>query len=168
MKRLIAIMTTVLLGIVLMTQVTADNEEKANLMAAMSNLGAAYEAGDADTIAQTYLPESEGFLQDGGLLVNLQQQAGDDVSNLKAVLEAGGKFKFQISNLNVKMYGNTGIVTAYVEHIVTLPDGRVEKDPTYRHSSAWMKTEGKWQILHMHHSPLAVEPPVDLENLEDR
>ncbi|MCZ6680697.1 MAG: hypothetical protein O7E52_26000, partial [Candidatus Poribacteria bacterium] len=72
MRRLIVVPIALVLSIILMNRVTANEEEKANLMAAVENLRAAYEAGDLDTVTLYIDGESKGFIQDGELLVPLK------------------------------------------------------------------------------------------------
>ena len=167
MRRLIAVPVVLVLSIVLLNRVTANEEEKASLMSVVENLRAGYEAGDLETVTLYIDGESKGFVQDGELLGQLKPLIAGDVGDIKALLDAGGKCQIQLQRTQVKVYGNTGIVTAYVSFTATLPDGRTQKDPPKRHSSIWVKMEGTWKLVHIHQSPLSVESAKELEGLGD-
>jgi ketosteroid isomerase-like protein len=155
------------LGIVVLAEVTADKKETADLRATIENLLAAYESGDIDTAAQTYHPDALGFIQGGGLPISLQQQTYENMGEIKPMLEAGAKLCLNLKHLDVKVYGTAGIAIGYFNVTATLPNGAVQGDPIHRYSSTWVKMDGKWKIVHTHLSPLTVELPAKLEDLKD-
>ena len=161
MKRLIAIPVFFGLGIVCLTYVFANEDENTPLRTVFENWCAAYEAGEKDTVIHHIDVESKAFIHDGGILVAFQSTVADHVGNIKILRDAGGTFQISLKNLNVKVYGNTGIVTTYMLVTTTSPDGNTDKEPPIRHSSTWAKTSGEWKVIHLHHSPLTGDLPVD-------
>ena len=151
MKRLTIIMMVLVGGIVLTTVAAAD--DAADVKAAQLAHFAAFNAGDADAVAQYVLPERSHFRGIGGdLLVE-----GFDKNSLKASFDDGLKFNRQLRHLQVKVYGDAAVVTGYWTGTITFPDGTTRQGPM-RHSAVWIKKGGQWKLAHRHNSPLIKAP----------
>ncbi len=156
MKRKIAVPIVLVLGIALMSISTADeHEDTAGIREALASISAAYEAGDANAVAQYIHPELSSFLPPplGGLL-----DEEFDKNELQAWFDSGFKLQFKYYHLGFKVYGNTAIVTSYNELTVTIPTTE-QYTVVRRNSLIWIKEEGKWKMVHRHASPLIIEPP---------
>ena len=147
MKTLLAIITILLLGMASLTITAPDDED--DVRAAVLELLAAQNAGDVDAWAEKVHPEFSIFFYDGDLL-----SEGFDKNALKAVLDAGLKFDWEIRHLGVKVYGNTAVVTGYNAGTLTLPDGTSQQGAR-RFTEVWNKQGGQWMQVHRHASPMA-------------
>ena len=146
MKRLIALLIVLVGGFALTAVAAAD--DAADIEAAQRAHFAAYNASDADAVAQYVLQERSRFVGDGSLLT-----VGFDKNELKAAFDAGVKFNRQFRHLDVKVYGNAAVVTGYWTGTINLLDGIIIKGPV-RHSAVWIKQGGQWKEAHTHQSPL--------------
>ncbi len=149
MKRLTAILMILVGGVVLTTVAYAD--DKADVKAAQAALAAAYNAGDADAVAQYRLPESSGFFPEGGLL-----DEEFDKNRLKAAFDSGLKLNIYFHHIDVKVYDNAAVVTGYEVGMVTYADGTTFKGPR-RLSSVWIKQGGRWKQAHVHISMITAQ-----------
>jgi len=140
-----------------------NEEENSSLMTAFENMIAAFNAADADTFISYVDDECTAFGREGGVLFPLQSKMADDMKGLKVLVDAGGKLKVSFENLNVKVDGNMGVVTAYARFTRTSPDGKTEKPTLIRQSSTWTKRSGKWKMIHLHHSKLTENLPKEDE-----
>ena len=148
MKRLTAIIMILVGGVVLTTVAYAD--DKADVKAAQAALAAAWNAGDADAVAQYRLPESSGFFAGGGLLDKF------DKNKIKAAFDSGLKLNIQYRHIDVKVYDNAAVVTGYETGMVTFADGTTIKGPR-RLSSVWIKQKGRWKQAHVHISMIIAQ-----------
>ena len=146
MKRLIALLMVLVGGLVLTAVAAAD--DAADIKAAQRAQFAAYNASDADSVAQYVLPEQSRFVGNGSLLT-----VGFNENDLKASFDAGVKYNRQFRHLDVKVYGNAAVVTGYWMGTITFPDGITVNGPV-RHSAVWIKQGGQWKLAHRHNSPL--------------
>ena len=151
MRQLIAILMLLVGSLVLTSATKAD--DAADIKAAQQAHFAAYNASDADAVAQYVLSELSRFVGDGGLLTE-----GFDKNSLKAAFDVGLKFNRQLRHLDVKVYGNAAVVTGYWTGTITFPDGTTVKGPV-RHSAVWIKQGGQWKLAHRHNSDLITETP---------
>jgi len=60
---------------------------------------------------------------------------------------------FQARHLEVKVYGETALVTGYVVGSQTLPNGTTQQI-SLRRSAVWLKQGGQWKEIHAHLSPM--------------
>ncbi len=151
MKRLTAVLMVFVPSMVL-TSVAAAQDVEAIKAAQLAHF-AAFNAGDADAVAQYVLPERSHFQGiSGEFLVE-----GFDKNSLKASFDAGLTFNRQLRHLEVKVYGDAAVVTGYWTGTISFPDGTTGQGPM-RHSAVWIKKGGQWKLAHRHNSPLMGAP----------
>jgi ketosteroid isomerase-like protein len=146
MRQLITILMILVGSLVLTTAAKADDVD--DVKAAVLAVDAAYNSGDVDAIAQYMHSEHSQFPPGTGLLVE-----GFDKERLKADFDAGFSLDITARHLGVKIYGNTAVVTGYIEGRVTMPGGAINQ-PRSRFTEVWIKQGGKWKRVHIHSSPL--------------
>lgn len=153
MKRLCAIASVLVLGIFLMTVALADKDEATDVKAAADSFLAAWNAGDADAIAQHHYSLETSYFHTTGTLLDVFDKA-----LAQAWFDSGGKVFLQPRHRDIKIYGNTAVVTGYLVGTITLPNGS-SQEGTWRSSATWMKVDGEWKVVHVHNSPLIATPP---------
>ncbi len=146
MKSLLALIPILLLGMASLTMTAPDDED--DVKAAVLELLAAMNAADVEAVAKTKHSDFSVFLYDGTSLAE-----GFDKNTARAAMEAGLKFDWEIRRLDVKVYGNTAVVTGYNVGTVTLPDG-TSLDGPRRFTEVWTKEEGQWMQVHRHASAM--------------
>jgi len=147
MKHLIKVLVVLMVGILHINLAYAD--DAADLKTAVLAVDAAYSSGDVEAILKYMHPEHSRFAADGGLI----NPIGFAEAGLKAYFEAGNKLNIQGRHMDVKIYGNTGVVTYYTVIETTLPDGNTTQATT-RETEVWVKLDGNWKRVHIHSSPL--------------
>ncbi|MFQ5798316.1 MAG: nuclear transport factor 2 family protein [Bacteroidota bacterium] len=153
MKRLVAI---VFVGGMVLTTV-AEGGDVDDIKAATLEHFATLNAGDAADHVRHHLAVHSGFPPDGGLL-DRSDSRKDQENSLQADFDAGLKTNLQLRHLEVKVYGNTAVVTGYVVGTVTSADGTTQQVTT-RRSAVLIKEGGQWMEAHVHSSPLIASPP---------
>ncbi|MDA2925337.1 nuclear transport factor 2 family protein [Acidobacteria bacterium AH-259-L09] len=156
MKRLVATVIVLAVGMVLTTVAQAD--DMADVKAAVLEHYAAINAGDMDAAVQQHTPEFSGFLADGGLLWGFDSLE-DQRKTFQAFSGAGFKTDWQVvrRHLDVEIYGETAIATFYLVGTITWPGG-FTRQGTWRVSEVWIKQGGQWKEAHHHDSPLIPAP----------
>ena len=149
MKRVMILLTISILSLILASSVIADDAATIKTMG--EEAIAAYSAGDVEATAPYWLPDATAFFGGG---VPLGE--GFNQEEMKAQLEAGLKYDFQLRDVEVKVYGKTAVSTGYLEGTVTLPNGNVAPGP-WRISFTWLQKDGQWKTAHLHVSELLPE-----------
>ena len=72
-------------------------------------------------------------------------------------IDAGSKLNLQLTHLDVKVYGNTAVVTGYVVGTTTDPDGETQSVMN-RRTAVLIKQGNKWKEVHLHSSPVTAAP----------
>ncbi len=147
MKRLITLLLVLVWGLALTTLASANDTD--DVKAAVLAVDAAFSNGDVETILKYMHPEHSRFAGDGGLV----NPVGFTEAGLKAFFEAGNKLNIQGRHMEVKIYGDTGVVTYYTVIVIILPDGNITQTTT-RETEVWVKQDGNWKRVHIHSSPL--------------
>ena len=155
MKRLIAVVTVLVVGAVLTPVARAQDVEE--IAKATLEHFAALNAGDADAHVQHHLPEVSLFDPEGGLLEVFESHEQERAS-WQADFDAGFKFNVQLRHLEVKIYGDAAVVTGYLVGTVTSPEGTTEQVTT-RRTAVLIKQGDQWKEAHSHQSPLTVALP---------
>ena len=149
MKAFVTTLTLLMAVMVLTAPLLAD--DAADVKAAFLAMFAAINAGDAGTMATHHTSEYSTYNRGGSLLVvstDLEEQR----SARQAIFDAI-KINLQPRNVEVKVYGNAAVVTAYLVGSSNPPN----RDPqrwTDRRTGVWTKQGGKWKEVHMHQSPI--------------
>ncbi len=149
MKVFITTLTLLLAGMFLTAPVLAD--DAGDVKAAFLAMFVAINAGDAGTMAAHHTPEYSTFNRGGGLLVvdtSLEEQR----SSRQALFDAI-KINLQPRNVEVKVYGNAAVVTAYLVGSSNPPNSDPQRW-TDRRTGVWTKQGGTWKEVHMHQSPI--------------
>jgi ketosteroid isomerase-like protein len=119
---------------------------------AVLSLFAAVNAGAAGSRASHRMPEFSSFGRGGGLL-DRSTSREERRKAFQASVAAGFKRNYQPRNIEVRVYGNTAVVTCYLVGTVTAPNGDITRW-TDRRTGVWVTQGGKWREVHMHQSPL--------------
>jgi len=144
-----ALTTLLVIGMFLTTAAMADDVD--DVKAAVLDYFAAISAGDADSQARYHMPEYSAFGPGGGLLES-QHSLEEQRNSFQAAYDAGQRLNLQVRHLDVRVYGNAAIVTAYVVGTITTPDGTTIQSRDQR-SGMWIKQGGQWKEAHRHNSP---------------
>ena len=116
---------------------------------AVTGLFAAFNSNDADQVAKYVAPEQNAFNRSGGSLERFA-----DIAQLRRDFQAGVKVNIQITDVEAAVYGETAYTTGFYTQAVTLPNGRVRNDGSFRITLVWNKRDGVWKLVHSHESPL--------------
>ena len=141
------------MALVLSTGV-AQADDLEDVMAAGDAVIAAWNAGDVDAIQKHYEPDFTRYDNSGNLLSGAWNWAG-----LKKWFESGAKVAIsRRRHGEVRVYGNTAILTGYARLNVTQPDG-ASRITTGRGTSVLVKQGGQWKYVHHHASLLTPRQP---------
>ena len=144
-----ALTTLLVVGMLATTIAMADDSD--DVKAAFLAMFVAVNAGDAGTMTQNHTPEYSTFNRGGGLLVvdtSLEEQR----SSRQALFDAI-KINLQPRNVEVKVYGNAAVVTAYLVGSANPPNSDPQRW-TDRRTGVWIKQGGTWKEVHMHQSSI--------------
>ena len=151
MKNLTSLVTLSFVGMFLTTVAMANDVD--DVKAAVQNYFAAINAGDSSAVMQYRSPEWSSFSRPGGLLdiptASLQEQK----NALDAQVRAGVRRNYGITHMEVKVYGNTAVVTGYLTGSRTQPNGTVVQMRD-RRTAVFVKQGSQWKEVHRHQSPL--------------
>ena len=121
MKRFIAVTMMFVGATVLTNAATADDVE--DIKKATLEHFATLNAGNVAAHIEHHLAGHTTFGGDGGLLL-VNDSLEEEKKSLQADIDAGLKLNQQLTHLEVKVYGNTAVVTGYVVGTATTPDGK--------------------------------------------
>ena len=130
MKSMIAVLAV---AVLLFSPGLATADDKDDVIAAMLDYISGWNDGDAAKIAQHLLPDATAFAQGGsgtGLAMAPFNQA-----QLQNNMDGGANFNFSYINMNVQVYGDAAVFTAYEAGDMSFPNGQVSQGP-------WRYTEG--------------------------
>jgi uncharacterized protein (TIGR02246 family) len=145
-----ALTTLFVVGIFLMPAVLADDVD--DVKAEMERYLAALNAGDANAYIQHFMPETSAMVGTG--LISRSHSLEEQKN---AFVASGLKRNLQFRHLEVKVYGNTAVVTGYVVGSVITPDGTTSQSRGLR-TGVMIKQGGQWKEVHQHRSPLIIAP----------
>ena len=146
-------LTTTLIVMCLTTAAPAEDAEDVKMAAR-----ATYEAlnnADVDTYVGLVAPQGTLYGGNGSFLQERQPTTEALRSNLQGMFDAGLRYDYQVRNLDVKVYGDSAVVTGYVTGTRTAPDG-VTRQVALRRTMVWIRQGGAWQVVHVHSSPLSL------------
>ena len=145
-----ALTTLFVVGMFLTTVAIADDVD--DVKAAVLKYITSVNAGDAEGRTVGRSPDWSTFNRGGALLArtaSLEEQK----KAFKASVDAGVKRNYQLRNLEVKVYGNTAVVTSYLVGTRTAPNGDIARW-TDRRTGVLVKQGGEWREVHLHQSPI--------------
>ncbi len=145
-----ALTTLWVVGMLLMPAALADDAD--DVKSAVQELFAAIRAGDANGQSRPRMPDYSNFGRGGGLLLK-NTSTEQQIRAFQATVDAGAKRNYQLRNLEVKVYGNAAVVTAYLVGTRTGANGNTVRMAD-RRTGVWIKQGGQWRDAHMHQSPI--------------
>jgi hypothetical protein len=119
------------------------------VQAAVSETLAALVTNEFTTFANFFHEDARGFFADGSTMIE-----GFSVMAFRAAYFAGLRTNVVMSDLKVRVYGNTAVSGAVLGGSVTLPGGAV-REGTWRYSDTRVLEQGTWKIVQYHISQLA-------------
>jgi len=146
-----ALTTLLVAGMFLTTVAMADDVD--DVKAEMERYFAALNAGDANAYIQHFMPETSAIVGTGLIshAYSLEEQKN-------AFVASGLKRNLQLRHLEVKVYGNTAVVTGYVVGSTTNATGTTFQTRALR-TGVMIKQGGQWKEVHQHRSLLRIAPP---------
>ncbi len=108
-------------------------------------------AGDAKAHMAHHMPYHTQFAGGGLLIVSHSRE--EQVKSLQEAFDAGLKLSLDLAHLEVKVYGEAAVVTAYVVGTVTNPDGTTSESRAQR-TAVLIKDGKEWREVHVHSSPV--------------
>ncbi len=143
--------TLLVVGMLLTTVAMADDAD--DVRAEMERYFAALNAGDANGYIQHFMPETSAIVGTG--LIS-HSNSLDEQKN--AFVASGLERNLQLRHLEVKVYGNTAVVTCYVVGSTTNANGTTFQTRALR-TGVMIKQGSQWKEVHQHRSPLIIAPP---------
>ncbi len=145
-----ALTTLFVVGMFLTTVAIADDAD--DVEATVLKYIAAVNAGDAEGRAAGRSQDWSTFSRGGSLLARTASVEAQKKA-FQASVDAGRKRSYRLQNLEVKVYGNTAVVTSYLVGTNTAPNGNIARW-TDRRTGVWVKQGGTWREVHLHQSPI--------------
>ena len=148
--------TLFVMGMFLTTVAWADDRD--DVKAAEEKYYEAMNSGDARAWAQSRLSEESTRFGPGGALLEVFGSLEEQEQNRKAAVDAGLKYNLRAQHREIRVYGDTALVTVYGSG--TVNNAQVNN----RITRVWGKQGGQWKMVHAHLSPLSISTP----RIEDR
>lgn len=126
----------------------AAHAQEADVRADISETLSALANRDAAAFVGFFHNDVRGFFVDGSAMVE-----GLYLLAVRAAYVTGLRTNLVMSNLNVRVYGNTAVSGALLGGSVTLPGGAV-RTGTWRYSDTRVLEEGTWKIVQYHISQI--------------
>ncbi len=145
-----ALTTLFVIGMFLMPAALADDAD--DVRQAVRNFFTAISAGDASAAMQYRAPGYYTFGGGGGLL-STASSVEEQRKAHQATVDAGVKRNYQLTHMEVKVYGDTAVVTGYLTGTRIQPNGTVIQQRA-RRTGVWVKQGGAWREVHLHQSPV--------------
>ena len=123
--------------------------QETDVRADVSATLAALAGGDAITFVDFFHDDVRGFFVNGSNMIE-----GISVLALRALYLTGLQTNVVMSELNVRVYGNTAVSGALLQGSVTMPGGAMISG-TWRYSDTRVLDEGRWKVIQYHLSQLA-------------
>jgi ketosteroid isomerase-like protein len=148
------ILTSIFVLLFVCEEVAAGDKE--DVVATFGAILDGFTNGDMDAAQKRISPEAYAFPGGGGLLVSI---GSADVGVLKGMqrykekVEAGYRAEQQRLHSDVKVYGDTAILTEYHMKRRTFPDGTTQ-NVKLRITAVLVKQKGQWKLVHHHNSLL--------------
>ncbi len=152
-----ALTTLFIISMFLTAVAMADDVD--DVKAADENYYAAMNSGDARGWAQSRLSAESTRFGPGGGLLEVFGSLEEQEQNRKAEFDAGLKYNLRARHLDIRVYGNTAVVTLY-----GVGAAGNNAQVNNRITRVWGKQGGQWKMIHAHLSPLTISTP----RIEDR
>ena len=148
------ILTSIFVLFFVCDEVTAGDKE--DVLATFGAILDGFTTGDMDAVQKRILPEADAFAGSGGLLVSIGSADVGAVKHrqrYKEMVAAGYRAEVQRAHSDVKVYGDTAILTEYHMKKRTFPDGTTQ-NVKLRITAVLVKQKGQWKLAHHHNSLL--------------
>jgi ketosteroid isomerase-like protein len=149
MKVFITTLTLLLAGMFLTAPVLAD--DAGDVKAAFLSHFTMLRTHDSQSMAQNYMPDYTNFGRGGGLLI--RTATPEEMGKARQAVFDSVNITLQPRNVEVQVYGNAAVVTAYLVGSITPPNGETIR-VNDRRTGVWTKQGGTWKEVHMHQSPI--------------
>jgi len=123
--------------------------QEADVRAAVTETLAALTARDVPTFARFYHDDTRGFFVDRTTMIQ-----GFITIAVRLAFATGLRVNVVMSDLDVKVYGNTAVSGALFQGSVTLPGGAVASG-SWRYSDTRVLDDGTWKVVQYHVSQAA-------------
>ena len=150
MRQLTAVTVALFVSSFLVPAVLAD--DISDIKALEQGHYAARNRGDVATWIGYHMAERDSF-GPGGARLTKSSSLEAERKSLEAQLAAGTKYNHRLTDIEVRIFGNTAICTSYITGSSTSPDGTV-RPVSMRRTAVLIKDNGKWKEVHDHISPL--------------
>lgn len=118
-------------------------DDAADVKKAAEAVLAAYSAEDADAIARHFVVGAPNFGGDG------RSGRPFDKGEFESAFAAGLDYDLTWRDLEVEVYENSAVTTAFMDGQIKMPDGNTVFGP-WRNSATWVKQKGVWKVVHYH------------------
>ena len=115
--------------------------------------------GQVDAFLEQHEPGHTAFGPNGALLSRFDSLEDEKkfrqaaASNVNPDAFDSQSLSQLVRHMEVQVYGNTAVLTTYLQGPITLPDG-TQRPGTRRVTSVWIKQGNRWTEVHDHMSPL--------------
>ena len=142
----------VILAFCLMSSLGSESvsAQEAEVRAEVARTLSALTARDASRFVDFFHDDARGFFVDGSAMVN-----GPSLLIVQAAFVTGLRTNVLMSDVDVRVYGNTAVVGALFTGAVTLPGGVVVRTGTWRYTDTRVEEDGEWKIVQFHISQIA-------------
>lgn len=130
----------------------AQDARVAEVRGALEGTLDAWRSGDFESFAGYYHPSAQGFFLDGGARVETF-----DVAALQAAWEAGFRTELELRDIEISLYGETAVSSAYLDGSLTLPGGG-SVPGTWRYTETRIPVDGTWTVVQYHFSQQQQSP----------
>ena len=143
MKHILSKFVLMFVSLALIPDTNAFADEAADVKRAAEAVLKAYSAEDADAIAKHFIIGAPNFGGDG------RPGRQFDKDEFKTAFAAGLDYELTWRDLEVEVYDNSAVTTAFMDGQIKLPDGDTLFGP-WRNSATWVKQQGDWKVAHYH------------------
>ena len=144
-----ALTTLFVTGMFATAVVMADDMD--DVKAAVHSYFDAINSGNGTAVARHRIPEYSVFA--GGGLLDRSSSSAEQRDEFQALTDGGRNLNLRIQHMDVRVYGNTAVVTGYLMGTNTTPDGTVLQSRQQR-TGVWIKQSGQWREVHRHAAQL--------------
>ncbi len=149
-----ALTTLLVVGMFLTTVAMADDAD--DVEAAVLEHFATLNAGNMDAhFEQHHIAQFNRFSRNG-LRVHFSSLE-EQKNQIRTVYDNGSKYNLQLRDVEVNVYGNSAVVSAYMTGNIVRGNGNTVS-VTDRYSATLVKQGGQWKTVHTHSSGLRIPP----------
>ena len=151
MKTLTALLV---IGMFLTTVAMADDAD--DVEAVVREHFTTLNAGNMDAhLEQHHVAQLNRFMRNG-LRVHFSSFE-EQKNQIRTVYDNGSKYDLQLRDVEVNVYGNSAVVSAYMTGNIVRGNGNTVSVAD-RYSAMLVKQGGQWKTVHTHNSPLRIPP----------